>query len=91
MEWISVKDKLSEIYDFVIVYAQMQGQGEPCPMAIARFNGKQWELLGDLEVGAWQDIEYGIDIEDISHWMPLPKLPENKQFNSLFNNRLLKE
>jgi hypothetical protein len=47
-------------------------------MAIARIVNMigTWEFLGEGGVGAWMDIEYSMEREDITHWMPLPKPPE---------------
>lgn len=79
-EWISVKDKLPELYDFVLVFADNKGTNEPRPVAIARIVNENgiWDLLGSLEVGAYMDIEYDIDRHDITHWMPLHS-PMEKQ------------
>ena len=79
MKWISVKDRLPDAYTFVLVCANFQGTGEPKPINISRFALTKWEFLsGHEEVGAWSDIEYGMDINDITHWMPLPKSPEKE-------------
>lgn len=77
MEWICVKDRLPNLYDFVIVFADNQGTNEPRPIAIARIVSEHgiWDMLDNLEVGAYQDIEYGMDACDITHWIPLPNLP----------------
>lgn len=78
MEWISIEDRLPYLYDFVLVCANYKGTNEPKPIAIARIVddcGCIWDLLGFLEVGAYMDIEYGIDRYCITHWMPLPKPP----------------
>lgn len=77
MQWISVQDKLPELYDFVLVFAHNKGTNEPKPISIARIINKQntWDMLGNLEEGAYQDIEYSMDTTDITHWMPLPEEP----------------
>jgi len=79
-EWISVKDKLPEVYDFVLVFSDNKGCGEPRPIAIARHDGTQWEFLNEAplmsSVGAYMDIEYQIYGDEITHWMPLPKRPQ---------------
>lgn len=82
MEWIRVKDRLPEIYDFVLVFSNNPGTNEPRPIAIARYNSENWEFLGhsglDWACGAYQDIEYHIDGLDITHWMPLPEPPKQQ-------------
>lgn len=79
MEWISVEDGLPKLYDFVLVLAYNKSTGEPRPIAIARLVSEYsiWDMLGNLEVGAYQDIEYAMDRYDITHWMPLPKPPDS--------------
>lgn len=79
-EWISVKDKLPALYDFVLVFADNKGTNEPRPLAIARLVSEHgiWDLLGNLEVGAYTDMEYDMNRFDITHWMPLPSLPEKQ-------------
>ncbi len=81
MTWIKVEDQLPELYDFVLVFADNKGSDEPKPIAIARLVNEYglWDFLGTQpqdSVGAYMDIEYGIDSDDITHWMPLPKPTE---------------
>jgi hypothetical protein len=80
-DWISVLDKLPPVYDFVLVFANNLGSGEPKPISIARIDiSGSWEFMGDVEkfgaVGAYMDIEYEMDEYQITHWMPLPKTLE---------------
>ena len=78
MEWISVTDRFPLLYDFVLVFANNRGSSEPKPISIARIISEmpiKWDFLGMLEVGAYMDIEYGIDSDNITHWMPLPEEP----------------
>lgn len=79
MQWRSVHDELPDIYQFVLVYSQMKGTNEPCPMTIARWNGKSWETLCNEEENnacACGDLFWATDTSEITHWMPLPKPPE---------------
>jgi hypothetical protein len=79
MNWISVKDKLPDLYDFVLTYSQMPGTGEPSPITIARWNSEKWETLCDDEENnacACGDLFWATDSTEITHWMPLPKPPE---------------
>ncbi len=79
MKWISVKQRLPDYYDYVLVYAKMPGTGEPCPIAIAYWvPSDKWEFIIELQeeaLGVWSDMTYPISNETITHWMPLPELP----------------
>ena len=80
-KWISVKDRLPELYNFVLVLANFQGTGEPKPCCIARLEeDKKWDFSNHIHLypnyGAWQDIEYEICSDDITHWMTLPEIPK---------------
>ncbi len=87
MTWISVKEKLPELYDYVLVVADYKGTGEPKPIHIARLEREiGWAFLGFTAEdswspvnGAWSDIEYDLTSEDITHWMPLPNPPMEKE------------
>lgn len=81
MEWISVKDRLPELYEFVLVYSSMMGD-EPCPITIARWNSEKWETLCNEEENnacACGDLFWSTDSKEITHWMPLPQPPEKGQ------------
>lgn len=84
-EWIKCSDQMPELYDFVLVCASFQGTGEPKPIQIARRcnlggNEEGWEFCNEAPLvgvqGAWMDIEYGMDVDDITHWATLPLPPE---------------
>lgn len=83
-EWISVKDRLPIVYDFVLVCANNRGTSEPRPMSIARIHtyldGYVWDFLGhtgeNWHQGAYLDIEYGMESDNVTHWTPLPKPPK---------------
>jgi hypothetical protein len=78
--WISVKDSLPANFDYVLVYAQMSGTDEPCPMSIARYEADKWEILfekcSNEAACACGDLTWHIDAGDITHWKPLPKPPK---------------
>ena len=63
-EWIPVKEKLPNLFKTVIIARAIVG-GRGGRFDLAFNSGLVW-------VGTQQDIEY----EDVTHWMPLPKLPE---------------
>ncbi len=81
MKWISVNEKLPAIYDFVLVCANNQGTNEPKPVTIARLDSQGfWDFLDTNDTwtyGAYSDISYVIDRDDITHWMPLPYGPSD--------------
>ncbi len=83
MEWIRSSDRLPDLYDFVLVFADNKGTGEPRPISIARWDSEKWEFINNPpsfpSYGAWMDIEYNMDSEDITHWMPLPKIPKKNE------------
>jgi len=77
-EWINIKIKLPDLYEYVLVLANNQGTDEPKPISIARietYNGN-WKFFNHSpcmpDFGVYMDIEYDIDSEKITHWMPLP-------------------
>lgn len=75
-DWLSVKNELPQLhdwYEYMLVYCQSKGTGEPCPIGIARYVG-EWELLNDT--GASSDLQYEMRVDEISHWMPMPNSPE---------------
>ena len=67
-EWISVKDRLPEYktpYDYVLV-CDADGCGNAIAWRDSPYEGgKVWCFSSDL----WVD-------EHVTHWMPLPELPE---------------
>ena len=85
-EWIKCSERLPNLYDFVLVCANFQGTGEPKPIQIARRSGgwadnECWEFVNTIQrnnvTGAWMDIEYPMNMDDITHWMPLPEPPHD--------------
>lgn len=80
--WISVKDKLPLPYDWVLVFASTNGTNEPNPMTLARLipGHTIWEFLYEYAdtsgAGVYQDLEWPVKMDEITHWMPLPNPPE---------------
>ncbi len=85
MEWVSINDKLPEPYDFVLVFAHTKGTNEPKPISLARLipGGTNWQFLSEYKdgsgAGVYQDLEWPVEREDITHWMSLPKPPNSYQ------------
>ena len=81
MEWIAIKDRFPNIYNNVLVFADNKGTGEPKPYSIAMWIGDKWDFINHCPTmpnyGAYQDIGYNMDSEDVTHWMPLPEEPKN--------------
>ena len=81
-QWISINEKLPKPYDFVLVFADTKGSNEPKPISLARLlPGKMnWEFLSEYKDGSgsgcYQDLEWPVEVEDITHWMHLPKRPQ---------------
>ena len=80
MEWISVKDKFPDKYEDVILYAPKFPE-DYCPKESHIFVGY---LTGQIDADmdrrewdcVWGDNWVPFEFEDITHWMPLPKPPE---------------
>ena len=66
MEWISVKDRLPEQYERVIV-ARVYEKGKPLQVE-----------QGMLTAGGWWKV-YGTNVKKVSYWMPLPEPPEEEE------------
>lgn len=62
-EWISVEDRLPKLYQGVLVYT-WNGLNNVC-----------W--YGDDN--SWHSESYVYDPEDVTHWMPLPAPPIEKE------------
>lgn len=64
MEWISVKERLPEFGELVIVYCRIYG----------RYIGS-YERLHDTIHGNWHDGQ-SLGVLPPTHWMPLPEPPK---------------
>ncbi len=72
MKWISVKDKLPSSWEYVLV-CEVAKCG-PSVISVACHAKIQWNHLYGEE-GCYEDKECVIDMENITHWMPLPWPP----------------
>jgi hypothetical protein len=82
MIWKECKNEFPCIYDFVLVCTKNKGTNEPKPISIARIDANnQWEFCNEEPCmpcyGAYMDIEYPMNIDEITHWMPLPNPPKD--------------
>lgn len=78
-EWISVKDRLPDPDEKVIVY-NAENEGTFFARRIES-DFECWDAV-TREFVNWRWIPYGytcITLESVTHWMPLPKPPEVKQ------------
>ena len=58
----------------------MNGTNEPCPITIARWNGKEWQTLcneNENNACAKGDLFWSTESCEITHWMPLPDEPKD--------------
>lgn len=63
-QWIPVEERLPQNYISVLVYIPT---AEPLPMVHEAYIGDD---------GEWHSsVFYGIENEDVTHWMPMPKTP----------------
>jgi hypothetical protein len=67
MNWISVKDRLPNPSDFVIVCVlHPSGNGYSRVPVTARFEDNEWTAVN------WMN---GTVVDSVTHWMPLPNPP----------------
>ena len=78
MEWISVKDRMPDDYQYCLVYAKREGTDERCPISIGRYEIDEWALLfeGENNACAGGDLTWEMDADEITHWMSLPEPPK---------------
>lgn len=64
-QWIPADERLPQNYISVLVYIPT---GEPLPMVHEAYIGDD---------GEWHSsVFYGIENEDVTHWMPMPEAPK---------------
>lgn len=87
MKWISVEHGLPEPNEWVLVFEQRNGTGEPSPISVASFRDGKWENLY-RERAVYDDLMWEIDVKKISHWMPLPLTPEQQSTCTFCQKRI---
>ncbi len=81
-EWISVEENSMPNYDWVLVCTNKRFDSPICfakryPISEMYPQG-QWVFWDDNHYGPYcGDSFSGMDIEEITHWMPLPQLPQD--------------
>lgn len=64
-DWISVKDRLPEAFQHVIICRNNR-------------QGRQIVEAGQLDISGWWRV-YGTRTKSVTHWMPLPEPPEKER------------
>lgn len=76
MKWISVRDKLPEFFDKVLVYKSTLMGGYDTGIYIAQrfteLDKREWIVICDNETNK----NNYRNIKEFSHWMPLPEPPK---------------
>jgi len=78
--WISVKDRLPEHGEAILVYSTKSMTGDPiittCRIDRHSFSPEIW--MDGYGFGGYE-WEYDFDWKDITHWMPLPSPPTEER------------
>jgi len=74
-EWVKCSDMLPPEYDYVLIFCDSKGTGEPKPIGIARQVKNEWDFSSCDFTGYYYDLEWTIYPENITHWMLIPKPP----------------
>lgn len=78
-QWVSVKDQMPSPYCFVLVCEASGRCGHVSPISIARWEGDVWNGIGEDEGetnGFYLNLFWSVSWNEITHWMPLPEVPE---------------
>ena len=74
MKWIDIKDKLPKDCENVLVYMPIL---DSCTVAYLIYSPEKQPI--HYAIVDFDEYEQSIDLNDISHWMPLPKLPNKEE------------
>ena len=78
MKWISIKDRLPETTDNVLVCNFLEYAGCCNSFTVAYYNKKGWHPVVDMLTANNYDGGAVIDLdEEVTHWMPLLKPPSS--------------
>ncbi len=77
-EWISVNEKLPEIGNFVIILSRKKTWKRHYQIYYGLYweHSKSWNILSSLSATSYTKDQLKSIKLYITHWMPLPKLPE---------------
>ena len=78
-EWISVKERLPELYQNVLVHYCNQHCVEPHNYAVAYRQDGLDEFNPGENIWHVDSSPLELDGSDVTHWMPLPELPKEVQ------------
>ena len=78
-EWISVKERLPELYQNVLVHYCNQHCVEPHNYAVASRQDGLDEFNPGENIWHVDSSPLELDGSDVTHWMPLPELPKEVQ------------
>lgn len=76
MNWISVKDRLPEINTVVIAYGSVDSEKRVEPQYYSKSKYSDEIVFSEPNCGCCSQI---YSLRDVTHWMPLPKDPNDKQ------------
>jgi hypothetical protein len=80
-KWISVKDRMPEPYDSVLVYSNCHLNKDCCwHVAFYSDGNDEWLIQLDYPENSFKEKNLGaVSISLVTHWMPLPEPPEEKE------------
>ena len=68
MKWVSVKERLPEDATSCLAYSNCMNNEKFGVIAVVYYKDKKWKV-------SYHDLE----LKDTSHWMPLPKAPQDEK------------
>lgn len=69
-EWISILDQKPPLHKLIVIYDSNKEEGNRCFVAVTfeYFGGFKYQINGAMA-----------SVREITHWMPLPELPKEKE------------
>ncbi len=84
MNWIDINAEKPPFHEWVLLFCDSQGKGEPKPITIGRLcPNMKWDFLpcqgfSDDIIGVCGELKWEVDVEHITHWMEFPRAPMSK-------------